>query len=224
MCGRCVILTFDEVLGVIRQIVSHAPVGTEPDWPARYPTAYPKAIAPLIVPTFDTALGAPEGIPFTPESLEARELAWGFEEPWKPGQVVFNTRIESADKPLWREAMAHRRCVIPVTRFFETHATETRPSAKTGRPVKRAYEFSMPGQSIMLIGGVWSEGRFSMVTTEANAAMAPIHPRMPLVLRQSELPCWLGPHYRQLANRSSIPLTAEPADKGADVAGTLPLF
>ena len=240
MCGRCVILTFDEVLGVIQQIVVYALVGKQPDWPARIPSpgaatdagalagagtqganAYPSSVAPLIIPTFDTALGVNR---FEEGLLEARQLVWGFEEAWKPGQLVFNTRIESADKPMWRDALAHRRCVIPVTSFFETHQTETRPSAKTGRPVKRSYEFRVPGQNVVLIGGVWTNGRFSMVTTEANAAMAPIHPRMPLVLRQEELLQWLGPDYQQLADRSSIPLEAEPIDRGADATGTLPLF
>ena len=236
MCGRCVILTFDEVLGVIQQIVVYAPIGLQPDWPARAPSvgtlagagteaqsanAYPSSAAPLIIPAFDTALGVNR---FEEGLLEARQLVWGFEEAWKPGQLVFNTRIESTDKPMWREALAHRRCVIPVTSFFETHQSETHPSAKTGRPVKRSYEFRVPGQSLMLIGGVWTGDRFSMVTTEANADMAPIHPRMPMVLRQEELPQWLGPNYQQLADRSSIPLEAEPADRGADAAGTLPLF
>ncbi|WP_206214481.1 SOS response-associated peptidase [Adlercreutzia sp. ZJ242] len=205
MCGRCVILTFDEVLEVIREIEINSPVNVEPDWPARRLQAYPKSTAPLIVPEFDTSLAPPA---LTSESLSARELSWGFEEPWKPG-VVFNTRIESAAKPTWRDSMEHRRCVIPVRAFFETHREETYPSPKTGRPVKRQYEFRVPGQNVILIGCTWRGGSFSMVTTEANADMAPIHHRMPLIVRQEELPLWLGPDYRQLADRSPIRLEVE---------------
>ena len=207
MCGRCVIFTFDEVLEVIREIEVNSHVNIEPDWPARRPQAYPKSIAPLIVAEFDTAIGIPD---LGEGSLSARELSWGFEESWKPG-VVFNTRIESAGKPTWRDSMEHRRCIIPVPAFFETHKEETFASPKTGKPLKRQYEFRVPGQDVILIGCTWRGESFSMVTTEANADMSPIHHRMPLIVRQDELSLWFGPDYLQLADRSSIRLDARPA-------------
>ena len=210
MCNKCVIFTFDEVLQIIQQIEVVAPLNVQPDWPAMRPQAYPNSAVPLIVPTFDTAEG-PSSRRLASGNLEARDLAWGFEESWKPG-VVFNTRIESAAKPTWRDSIEHRRCIIPVSSFFETHHSETVPSPKTGRPIKRQYEFHVPGEEVILIGGIWRDDRFSMVTTEANAVMAPIHHRMPLVVRQDELPVWLGPDYRTLADRSSIRLEAEPAE------------
>ncbi len=233
MCGRCSIITYDEVLGVIRAIEVGAPLNIEPDWPARRLEAFPKSTATLIIPAFDTAdfcpsdsIGAfdPIGLPAADReglfaapgrfrlpkgSLFAQELSWGFEESWKQG-VVFNTRIESAHKPTWADSMAHRRCVIPVPSFFETHRTQTRPSPKTGRPVKQPYEFSAEDGGILLIGCIWRNGSFSMVTTEANDDMAPIHHRMPLIVRPEELPCWLGPDYRALADRSCIRLRANP--------------
>lgn len=190
---------------MIREIEVNAPLNVEPDWPARRIEAYPKSFAPLIVPTFDTAHGISE---LAEGCLEARELSWGFEESWKPG-VVFNTRIESAAKPTWRDSMEHRRCVIPVPAFFETNQNETYLSPRTGNPIKRQYEFRVPGQSIILIGCTWKDDAFSMVTTEANADMAPIHHRMPLIVRQEELPLWFGPDYQRLADRSSIKLEAQ---------------
>lgn len=208
MCGRCIIFTFDEVLEIIQQIEVGAPLNFQPDWPAVTQVAFPNSAAPLIVPTFDTADSGMRSL--VPGSLEARELAWGFEESWNPN-VVFNTRIESASKPTWQDSMEHRRCIIPVSAFFETHQSETQPSPKTGRLIKRQYEFRVPGEDVILIGGIWRDDRFSMVTTDANADMAPIHHRMPLVVRQEELPVWLGPDYRILADRSGIRLEAEPA-------------
>lgn len=88
MCGRCVIFTFDEVLEVIREIELGSTFNFGPDWPARHAQAYPNTVAPLIVPEFDTAVGAAN---LELGMLKPRELAWGFEESWKPG-VVFNTR------------------------------------------------------------------------------------------------------------------------------------
>lgn len=207
MCKRCIIFTYDEVLDIVMKLEVGAPLNFNPDWPVRTTEAYPKSVAPLIVPKFDTAASAPT---FTPGSLGVQELSWGFEESWKPG-VVFNTRIESAAKPTWQESMQHRRCILPVPAFFETHREETYPSPKTGKLIKRQYEFRVPGQDIIFIGCTWRENTFSMVTTNANTDMAPIHHRMPLIVRQEELPLWFGPNYQQLANRSEIRLEAQPA-------------
>ena len=207
MCKRCIIFTYDEVLDIVMKLEVGAPLNFNPDWPVRTTEAYPKSVAPLIVPKFDTAASAPT---FTPGSLGVQELSWGFEESWKPG-VVFNTRIESAAKPTWQESMQHRRCILPVPAFFETHREETYPSPKTGKLIKRQYEFRVPGQDIIFIGCTWRENTFSMVTTNANTDMAPIHHRMPLIVRQEELPLWFGPNYQQLANRSEIRPKARPA-------------
>lgn len=207
MCKRCIIFTYDEVLDIVMKLEVGAPLNFNPDWPVRTTEAYPKSVAPLIVPEFDTAASAPV---FAPGSLGVRELSWGFEESWKPG-VVFNTRIESATKPTWQESMLHRRCILPVSAFFETHREETYPSPKTGKPIKRQYEFRVPGQDTIFIGCTWCGDTFSMVTTNANADMAPIHHRMPLIVRQEELSLWFGPDYQQLADRSKIRLEARPA-------------
>ncbi len=207
MCKRCIIFAYDEVLDIVMKLEVGAPLNFNPDWPVRTTEAYPKSVAPLIVPAFDTAASAPV---FAPGSLGVRELSWGFEESWKPG-VVFNTRIESATKPTWQESMLHRRCILPVPAFFETHREETYPSPKTGKPIKRQYEFRVPGQDIIFIGCTWRGDAFSMVTTEANTDMAPIHHRMPLIVHQEELPLWFGPDYQQLADRSKIRLEARPA-------------
>lgn len=135
MCKRCIIFTYDEVLDIVLKLEVGAPLNFSPDWPVRTTEAYPRSVAPLIVPSFDaatqssTSMTAPSyalSSAFTPGSLGVRELSWGFEESWKPG-VVFNTRIESATKPTWQESMQHRRCILPVPAFFETHREETYP-------------------------------------------------------------------------------------------------
>lgn len=168
--------------------------------------AYPKSVVPIIVPAFDTAVGVPE---LVNGSLQTAEAQWGFEQQWTP-QPVFNTRIESADKPMWRAPMEHDRCVIACRWFYESHGSETAVSERTGRQIKQQYVFRVPDEPVMLIGGVRRGSQFSMVTTQANADMKPIHPRMPLIVRQGELDLWLGPDYRALADRSDIPLESKP--------------
>lgn len=206
MCRQFTILTLDETLDVIQKIEMASPVVRQPDWPAQCPGVFPGQKAPVIVPLFDPSYSTP----LQPGSLGACQLTWGFEEPWQSGPI-FNTRIESASKPIWRESIALRRCFVATPSFFESHREETVPSPKTGKPIKRPYEFRSPNDGLLFLACIWKEDRFSVVTTEANQHMAPVHHRMPLVLRQEELPLWLGPSYLQLANRNSIALAVSPA-------------
>lgn len=173
----------------------------------RWIDVYPKTVSPVIVPTFDTAVGVDE---LTPGTLERADLAWGYSTQWNP-QPIFNTRIESADKPIWRASMEHDRCIIACRRFYESSGTETRVSERTGRVIKQQYVFAIPDMPIMFIGGIRRGDEYSMITTRANAVMAPVHPRMPLILHPTELTTWLGPRYMRLADRSAVPLAAHKA-------------
>lgn len=71
------------------------------------------------------------------------------------------------------------------------------------------YRFRLPGARAFLLGAVQTDGRFSVVTTAANADVAPVHNRMPLVLGPGESNIWLGPEFARLADRSHIALTSE---------------
>lgn len=144
-------------------------------------------------------------------ALRAAEATWGFETNWN-SKLLFNTRIESAihGSATWRDAVQNGRCIIPAVAFFEPHATETARSARTGRPVKRAYQFSLPGAEPLLLAGVQANGRCSIVTCEPNRWVSPVHNRMPLVLRFEEVPTWLSSDWPALADRSAIELAVQP--------------
>ena len=75
---------------------------------------------------------------------------------------------------------------MPVRAFYEGHQTERVPSERTGKHVRRQYRFRLPGARAFLLAGVTAEGRLSIVTTEPNATVAPVHNRMPLVLGPGE--------------------------------------
>lgn len=167
--------------------------------------ARPGSQVPLFVP--DGASG-----------FRVATLEWGFPLDGRP-HAVFNTRIESALEQLrrsrrgmWAKAIAEGRCLVPVRAFYESHATEKAISEKTGRPVRRQYRFRMPGARAFLLAAVQQDGRFSIVTTEPNTIVAPIHDRMPLVLGPGESSVWLGPDFATLADRSRASLTAEPEE------------
>lgn len=201
MCGRFVMLTYDEVMDVIRSIEMDVPYHIEPDWPARRPSAYPGSIVPVI-----TESG---GI------LEPQSLKWGFETDWQKG-LVFNTRLETALGPkpgLWKRAINEGRCVVATAGFFEPHATETVRSLRSGRQIKRQYLFDAEGDRPTLLAAVRNADAFSIVTTEPNRIVAPIHKRMPIVLRYEEVPIWMDGHFASLADRSAIDLTVRPEDE-----------
>ena len=147
--------------------------------------------------------------------LRVATLEWGFPLNGKP-HAVFNTRIESAldqlrrgRRGMWAKAIAEGRCLVPVRAFYESHATEKVLSEKTGRPVRRQYRFRLPGARAFLLAAVQQDGRFSIVTTAPNASVAPIHDRMPLVLRPGESSVWLSPNFSSITNRDAPALVSE---------------
>lgn len=178
MCGRFVMLTLEEVEGVIKEIEFQAPINRMPDWPARRQDAFPRSFVPLIIEE---------------ESLVAKTMQWGFPS-WN-NKILFNTRIETAlgsTTNMWRDALDHRRCIIPAFGFYESHKSETAISEKTGKQIKQQYLFSLPDTSILLMAGIYQEGYFSIITTTPNDSVSPIHDRMPLLLQGANIDAWMA--------------------------------
>lgn len=128
-----------------------------------------------------------------------RELAllrWGLVPFWardlKIGTTMINARSDGvATKPAFREALKQRRCIVPATGFFEWRG-------EPGR--KQPFAITVPGQRLLAFAGLWerwkpAEGEpvetFTIVTTDANAQVAPIHDRMPVILPMESVDSWL---------------------------------
>ena len=222
MCARFTFLSYDEVADVIREMRMTSAPNPLPDWPAVHGDAYPKA--PVTIIRTATAEGVrPKALDFwgpgpqRPSDvssgqkmppLEPATLIWGYDAPWSK-DVVFNTRIESADKPFWRDSLEHRRCLVPCLGFYEPHQSETYPSPRTGKPLKRTYRFTDPTGAVLLMAGLWKDDRFSILTTTPNPTVAAVHGRMPLVLEPEEVPLWLDGDVAALGNRDDVALVAE---------------
>ena len=175
MCGRFTMLAWEEVAQVIEEIETGRKLafaaGTAPN-----EEAFPGNTAPVIVSGTDM--------------IEPRQLSWGFVLP-DTGKLVFNTRLETAaSSRFWSEAYERRRCIVPAWAFCETHREQTAATA-SGRRVKQAYRFSRPGGEPLLMAGIWQDGRFSVMTTMPDAAVAPVHDRMPLLLDSPQALDWL---------------------------------
>lgn len=197
MCHRMLPLQRPELEEALRQMdaTGHARVPRrEPG--VVVPDAYPGTQVPLFV------LG-------DSGELEVAELCWGFDaRVGGRSKRVFNTRMETAleqartGRGMWAEPIVAGRCLVPVRGFYESW---TRSRERRGGEVR----FHMPGRSVFLLAGIRDAERFSVVTTEPNASVSPIHSRMPLVLGPGESRIWLGEGYASLADRSGIQLVAE---------------
>lgn len=115
-----------------------------------------------------------------------RPAFWGFES--RGGRLLINARSETAaKKPSFREAFQHRRCAVVADGFYEWTG-----SAKARRPLW----FHPPDGGLLLMAGLWEEGgeappRFTVLTTDANETVAPVHDRMPVLLPPDRLDNWL---------------------------------
>lgn len=204
MCTRMIPLTYDEAAAALdsREHTGRARITRRDEFDPVY-DAYPGSEVPAYVMDGNGR-------------LVTVKLTWGFALEGRRA-AVYNTRIETAldqlrrgRRGMWADAIAKGRCLVPVRAFYESHATETVASERTGRPVRRQYRFRLPGAGAFQLAGVQHEGQLSIATTAPNADVAPVHDRMPLVLGPGESGVWLGPEFARLADRSGIQLATEP--------------
>ncbi len=124
-------------------------------------------------------------------------LRWGFLPHWykspTDGPLLINARSETiAEKPAFRAAVRSRRCLIPATGFFEW--------TKDPEGERLPWYIRPKDNDVLAFAGVWqswdkgddSVKTCAIVTTQANAPMSTIHHRMPVILKQSDWPLWLG--------------------------------
>jgi putative SOS response-associated peptidase YedK len=123
---------------------------------------------------------------------------WGLVPSWSKdpsmGARLANARSETvADKPSFRTPFRRNRCLIPADAFYEWRAL-----AGGG---KQPYAIRSAGGELLAFAGIWDrwqgpEGPLdtcAILTTTANAAMAPIHDRMPVILAREDHAAWLDP-------------------------------
>lgn len=111
-----------------------------------------------------------------------RLARWGFRPRWLPvdRKAPINARIESApDKPLFRAACARGRCLVPADGWFEWQAVERGP--------KQPYFFHRDDDGVFFFAGLGARDAddrptLAILTTDADAEAARVHPRMPAVL------------------------------------------
>jgi len=203
MCGRYSIVADLFQLQTFFSLDEVEPWPTQPgrpEWQSRWNGA-PTQTFPVIVAVPASGGGIKKVL---------RWMRWGLVPSWVKdeealsiGSRMINARIESVtEKPSFRKAVALRRCVIPMSSFFEWH---TDPEG-TKEPF-RIYSKAVPFLSVAGIFEEWKRHgasdsvpermtTFSLLTCDANAFMERIHHRMPVVLEAEQQRRWLDPSVR----------------------------
>ena len=193
MCGRySIVMTPDEMRGVFGY-------PEMPNFPPRYNVA-PTQPIPLV------------------RLWEGRRqftlMRWGLLPSWvkdpKAFTLLINARADTVnDKPAFRNAMKYRRCLIPADGFYEW---------KRDGATKRPYLIRMKSKAPFAFAGLWETwtgpngeevDTAAMVTTDANAVLAPIHHRMPVILQPDAYADWLYHASVTAAQASSLLVPAD---------------
>ena len=170
-----------------------------------------------IAPTQDiVAIRNAEG-----EGRELVMLRWGLVPFWAKdpsiGNRMINARAETvAEKPSFRAAYRHRRCIVLADGFYEWQ--------RDGN-VKTPYFISLANGQPFAVAALWenwtdketgeSLQTTTLITTEANDFMKPLHHRMPVVLEVNGAGEWLAGSNELLDDIDAItpPLQAWPVDR-----------
>jgi putative SOS response-associated peptidase YedK len=155
---------------------------------------FPKLVMPeLLEVNFNVAPTQKAYVITSREHPKLHSMQWGLIPHWaKDAQgsiALINARMETlSEKPSFKEAIKHQRCLVLMDSFYEW---------KTEGGRKVPYRIMMKHDELMVLAGLWDEWRglrtFSIITTEPNKEMLPIHNRMPVVLQtEYDFDMWLG--------------------------------
>lgn len=126
-------------------------------------------------------------------------VRWGLIPAWwnktvKELPASFNARAETVvSKPMFRDAFAHHRCIVPASGYYEWKPTDA------GR---MPYYISAADGGVLSFAGVWDRWKnratgepvnsCTIIVTDANGLTRPIHHRMPAVLEPGDIDAWMS--------------------------------
>lgn len=186
--------------------------------PADLQAAFPEFSFPETRPRFNLAPTQPVLALPNLGQPRADYFTWGLIPGWAKdptiGSRLINARAETlGEKPAFRGAYKYKRCLILADGFYEWQAT---PGAKTKTPYFIGLKTGQP----FAFAGLWDEWHApdgslikscTIITTEPNALMAPIHNRMPVILPPETYAEWLDPAPRTPASLQKF-LNSYPAE------------
>ena len=151
------------------------------------------------------------------QQREHQSLRWGLIPSWakdsRMGAKLINARAETlAEKPSFRSAFKRRRCLVLADGFYEWQHLATK---------KQPYYFHLQDKQPFAFAGLWERWQSpdnekiiscTIITTDANELLQPIHNRMPVILRQKDYEKWLDPQLQETELLQEL-LHPYPAEK-----------
>lgn len=130
-------------------------------------------------------------------------LRWGLIPSWAKdpamGARLINARAETVEeKPSFRSAFRHRRCLVIADGFYEWQRQDRK---------KQPFYFRLQDGRPFAFAGLWEHWEApggeaiescTILTTEANELLRPIHDRMPVILAPKDYDLWLDPTVQKL--------------------------
>jgi putative SOS response-associated peptidase YedK len=135
-------------------------------------------LPPLFCGRYNIAPTQPVAVIRQDMPTRAEECIWGFEHPHSRAPII-NARCETLDvRPMFKNLLSLNRCLIPADGFYEWKG-------------KQPYYFQLPDKQLFAFGGLWHNGRCTIITRTTDSNMQDIHDRMPLILPFCHWNSWL---------------------------------
>jgi putative SOS response-associated peptidase YedK len=155
------------------------------------------------------------------------EFRWGLIPSWAKdpaiGNKMFNARAETvADKPSFRSAFKKRRCLIIADGFYEWAKLDKK---------KVPYNFALKTGGTFGFAGLYETwmspenkavNTCTIITTDANELLRPIHDRMPVIVPKDKEALWIDPNVPDQRELAAI-LKPYPAEEMKMAEGFLSL-
>jgi putative SOS response-associated peptidase YedK len=144
-------------------------------------------------PRYNIAPTQPLGVIVNQSGRQFRLMSWGLIPSWtrdpNTSNRMINARLETAhEKPSFRTAFRHRRCLIPADGFYEWKRMDHQ---------KQPFYFQLQHQPLFAFAGLWETWQeietCTILTTAANPDIQPIHHRMPVIITPDFYEQWLDP-------------------------------
>ncbi len=192
MCGRYTLVTYHD------QLVEEFDLLDAPGLPPRFNIA-PTQMVPVV------------RVPAGQAQRQLDMVRWGLIPRWAKDPAVGNRMInarseEAAVKPAFHSALRWQRCLVPCSGFYEWKALNDKP-ARGKKKQKQPYYICRRDEGLFAFAGLWERWESpavgtiescTILTTEPNELVRPLHDRMPVIVGHADYGLWLDPAVREV--------------------------
>jgi len=156
-------------------------------------------------PRYNIAPSQPNPVIRNDGGLRVELMEWGLVPAWskepRTRYSTINARLETvAAKPAYRGPLHRQRCLVPATGYYEWQTAPGLGGAAAKTPYYVHLQQGDSARALFAFAGLYEVWRgpdgaerttYTILTTQAAAALAPLHPRMPVILPRAAEAAWL---------------------------------